>query len=187
MKNFLLFIIGLILGFLVCYFINKDAEIEDEPEMVEETDMVVEEPVQEEKIAKPSGLVTPDEMRAMSKGYDTRYDFVTQGLKREDNRSSWYSLENIKAYLAYADSASTSQGYKFDGIRLYLGVHETEQGKPENTTLFISPTGQRMVGEGSFFNFNGFFAGSGDIPSVDGLNDGDDGDPPPGTYPQEPN
>ncbi|WP_228851918.1 hypothetical protein [Aegicerativicinus sediminis] len=182
MKNFLLFLTGLILGFLVCYFINKDSDIKDEPKMVEEPDMVVEEPVQQERMAKPSGLVTPDQMKVLSENYNERHQAVERVFGKEDNRSSWYALDDIKSYLQYADSAATAKGYELDGIRLYIGAKGDSKNK-DMITLFISPTGKRMTGEGSFL-FNTYQSGSGDITDIDGLDDGTGGYPPSVGYPQ---
>ena len=86
-------------------------------------------------------------------------------------------------YLRYADSQATALGYDMDGIRIYLGAHP--DGKtPGYTTMFMVPTGSESLSEGnsSFLNFKR--AGSGDIPGGDGMNGGDNGDPPAANYPQ---
>lgn len=182
MKNFLLFLTGLILGFLVCYFINRDDHIADEVEVVEETDMVVEEPENQERFAKPGGLVTPDQMKILSENYNDRHAAVERVFGKEDNRSSWYSIDDIKSYLVYADSSASAKGYEMDGLRLYIGAKGDAKNKGM-VTLFISPTGKRITGEGSFL-FNSYQGGSGDITDIDGLDDGSGGIPPSTGYPQ---
>ena len=71
--------------------------------------------------------------------------------------------------------------YTLDGLRVYLGAYPSKGGETGLTTMFIVPTGVKDTSQGSMFSIK---AGSGDIPGGDGLNFGQEGDPPGANYPQ---
>ncbi|REG88170.1 hypothetical protein [Winogradskyella sediminis] len=171
MKKFGLLIIGIILGALAMYFYccNKG-------------DMITDPPI----IKPPSGIITPEEIMTLDQAYNERYQIINDSLfkdsKTGDNRSSWYRLEDIEAYLAYAKQQAKDNGNTLDGLRLYLGAYpDTSTEKPGLTTLFFVPTGYANTSEGSFFSMQG---GSGDLKKSDGLNIGGTGHPPSANYPQ---
>ncbi len=101
---------------------------------------------------------------------------------RPDNRSSWWSLEDIKNYLTYAENQADSLGYTLDGIRIYLGVYagNAPNGKADYSTVFWVPTGKKSKSEGNFLNISMFDGGN--IPGGDPLNDGSNGNPLGGGY-----
>lgn len=165
-------LLGIILGVIGCYFYCTNCNL------------MVEAP--EDPIVKPSGVITPNQAKTLSTAYNPRYELVSDsifGAPDLDNRSSWYSLVDVKNYLRYADSQATALGYNMDGIRIYLGAHP--DGKtPGYTTLFMTPTGNKSLSEGnsSLINFKRVVGG--DIPGGDGLNGGGNGEPPSAIYPQ---
>ncbi|MDN3492984.1 hypothetical protein [Winogradskyella bathintestinalis] len=169
MKNFGLFVLGIMLGALAMYFyFNQNQDMITEPK-------------------KPSGLITPEEIRTLDQAYNERYKIINDSLfknsKAEDNRSSWYKLDEIENYLAYAKHQAKEKGYTLNGLRLYLGAYpDTNEGKGL-TTLFFVPTGYENKSDGNFLSLAGDDDGD-DIPGGGGLNIGGTGHPPSANYPQ---
>lgn len=170
MKNFGLFILGVVLGALVVYFYCcNDFGVTDPPEVLE-----------------PKGLITPKEAMVLDEAYNLRYNIINDSLFKNsetgDNRSSWWSIENIKNYIDYAENQAGELGYTLDGLRLYLGAHPDLDGEIGLTTMFFIPTGTKNISQGNLFP--SLQIGSGDIPGGDGLNFGQNGVPPDANYPQ---
>lgn len=166
MKNFFLFLLGLIIGAAAVYFYCCNNELE-------------------ESIVAPKGLITPAEAKVLDRAFDSRHQLISDSIvKRPDNRSSWYSLKDMRDYLNYAENEAKGLGYTMDGIRVYLGAYPTDK-EVGYTTMFFVPTGilNATNSEGSMLNFS-FQGGSGDITGGKGLNAGDPGEPPSSNYPQ---
>jgi len=170
MKNFGLLILGFVLGILAMYFFcyNNQNMSPEPPE-----------------IKPPSGIISPDVIKTLSQAYNERYQIINdslfKGSKTGDNRSSWYKLEEIENYLAYAKQQANNNGYTLDGLRLYLGAHPDTGNEKGLTTLFFVPTGYENVSEGTFFSLQD---GSNDLVGSDGLDMGKNGRPPGANYPQ---
>ena len=171
MKNFGLFILGVIVGATAVYFYccADDTDITDPPEL-----------------AVPKGLITPAEARVLDQAYNLRHRIINDSLFNNsatgDNRSSWYALEDIRSYLRYAKHQADSLGYTLDGLRIYAGAYpDTKEGQGLMTMFFI-PTGTENTSQGSIFPIQK--GGSHDIQGADGLNFGNQGDPPSANYPQ---
>ena len=170
MKKFMLLLLGFILGALAMYFYccadTKEAAL-----------------------VKPSGLITPAQAKTLDANWTaTRKRAVDSAAGRPDNRSSWWSLEDIQNYLAYAENQADSLGYEMNGIRVYLGVYpgNAPNGKADYTTMFMVPTGKKLHSEGNlnFLNYS-MSAGGNDIQGTDGFNGGEPGQPPGSNYPQQ--
>lgn len=169
MKKLALIILGIIIGFIIAYLYFKPNNI-----MSEETP----------EITAPSGLITPAEARTLDQAYNSRHKLISDSIvKRPDNRSSWYSIEELEAYIAYAKKQAGELGYTLDGLRLYEGAYPDSNGQVGYTTMFFIPTGTRNLSEGSTSPVS-TTTGGGDIPGGDGLNGGGEGDPPSANYPQ---
>jgi len=170
MKNFGLLIIGVILGALVMYFYCCN-----------DGDMITEPPT----VKPPSGIITPEEIKTLDQAYNERYEIINDSLfknsKTGDNRSSWYKIEDIEIYIAYAKQQAKDNGNTLDGLRLYLGAHPDTKEAEGLTTLFFVPTGYKNTSEGGFISVQG---GSNDLKGSDGLNFGNQGMPPKANYPQ---
>ena len=129
-------------------------------------------------MAKIKGLISPKEAKRLSDAYTKRCELVSKDIVgRPDNRSSWWSLEEIKAYLEHAEKQAKELGYEMDGIRVYCGAYPDADDKVGYSTSFIVPTARVIDGKDG--------GGSGDIPDGDGLNRGQNGDPPGSGYPQQ--
>ncbi|MBT8267139.1 MAG: hypothetical protein KJO41_07515 [Bacteroidia bacterium] len=164
MKKLLLLLLGLALGIAICYlFINpKDTK---------------------EALAKPpAGVITPSEAKTLDAAFNSRHQLISDSIvKRPDNRSSWYSLQDMRDYLSYAEGQARDLGYTMDGVRIYLGAHANEGNQVGYTTMFLVPTGTKKVSEGGMITIN--MQDSGDIPGGSGFNNGGNGYPPNANYP----
>ena len=173
MKNLLSLILGLIIGALIMYFYCSKTK--------DTMSSIV--------ITKPSGVISPKEAKTLDRAYTSRHKLISDSIvKRPDNRSSWWSLQDMQDYLKYAENQSKELGYTMDGVRVYLGAYPDETidstATVGYTTMFIVPTSSEIEQE-SQRGGSAFRAGDGgDVPGGDPLNDGGDGYPPPANYPQ---
>lgn len=170
MKNLGLLILGAILGALAMYFYCCN-----------ESDLSTEPP-----ITKPAGLITPKEAMNLDKAFNIKHNIINDSLFKNstnggDNRSSWWSLEDIQDYINYAENQAGELGYSLDGLRVYLGSYPDKDGETGLTTMFIIPTGKKNTAKGGLFSMQ---IHGGDIDGADGLNMGKDGNPPSSNYPQ---
>lgn len=166
MKQLAYFIIGLGIGFLACKFLLQTEETKGEIEVI---------------ITKPKGVIPPLKAKELDKHFNKRHSLISDEIGKKDNRSSWYSLADIKNYLAYAKQQTGELGYTMDGIRIYVGAY----GDNDFTTMFLVPTGNEKIQKGSLLPTNMLLQkGSSDISDGDVLNMGGNGGPPSANYPQ---
>ncbi|WP_282042870.1 hypothetical protein [Winogradskyella flava] len=171
MKNLGPLIVGIILGALAMYFLGSQY-MEVDPMQMAPT--------------APKGLIKPSEAKALDQAYNIKHRIINDSLFKKstdggDNRSSWWSIEDIQNYINYAENQAGELGYTMDGLRVYIGAHPNVDGQTGLTTMFIVPTGTKNTSKGSMFTFQG---GSSDIKGGDGLNNGGHGSPPGNNYPQ---
>lgn len=167
MKKVLLFIFGLAIGILATYLFLNPIE-------------------NSETMTDPKGLISPEQIKKLDQAYNSRHTLISDSLiDTPDNRSSWYSIEEIESYLEYAKNQASELGYTLDGLRLYAGAYpDTEEG-PGLMTMFFVPTGVKNMSEGSTIPIAQGEGGKGeDIDDGDGLNAGSHGIPPNANYPQ---
>ncbi|MCO4822397.1 MAG: hypothetical protein KC469_10035 [Flavobacteriaceae bacterium] len=128
---------------------------------------------------KPKGIITPEEAKKLNDAFTARCELIGRDiLKRPDNRSTWFSLEDIRAYLDYAENQAKENGYEMNGIRIYNGAYPTVEGKLGYSTSFIVPT--KKIDEEKDGG-----DGNADIPDLEALNWGGTGWPPNASYPQQ--
>ena len=131
-------------------------------------------------MSTPKGIITPKEAKELNDAFTTRCELISKDItKRPDNRSSWYSLEDIKAYLKHAETQAKELGYEMNGIRIYCGAYPSVKGQAGYSTSFIVPTAHIADGK------DGGNSDGSDIPEGDCLNKGNNGHPPDATYPQQ--
>jgi len=130
-------------------------------------------------MSKPKGVISPEKAKQLNDAFTERCELISKDItKRPDNRSSWYSLKDLKKYIRYAKKQAKKNGYKMDGVRIYCGAYPTVDGQAGYSTSFIVPTAKMIDGKDGG-------GGNGDIPDGDALNKGNDGDPPNANYPQQ--
>jgi len=171
MKNFGLLILGIILGACAMYFYGSN----DQEEMTSQSRAEV-----------PKGIITPAQAKVLDLAFNKKHRIINDSLFKKstdggDNRSSWWSLEDIQSYINYAENQAGELKYTMDGLRVYLGSYPGTKGETGLTTLFFIPTGYKNTAQGSMLPMQG---GGGDIPGGDGLNIGQQGKPPGANYPQ---
>lgn len=130
-------------------------------------------------MSKIKGIITPEEAKKLNDAFTSRCELISKDIvKRPDNRSSWYSLKDLKKYLKYAKKQAKQNGHKMNGVRIYCGAYPTVGDEVGYSTSFIVPTAKIIDGKDGG-------GGNGDIPDGDGLNKGHQGDPPNANYPQQ--
>jgi len=162
MKNLSYIILGFIIGAVLTYYFC--------PRQLEETPT---------RIVKPKGVISQEQAKLLNDAW-TMYrkaavDSAAQKQgRKEDNRSTYWTLEDFENYLTYAKNQSDSLGYTMTGIRVYLGVYGKNAGetKKDLTTMFIVPTGKKALSKASTFVLPP--SDDDDLP-VEPLNDGDGG------------
>ena len=152
MKNLFSLLLGLIFGAAITYYFFCSSGITTPP-----------------PTTIPSGIITANEAKQLSNNWTNlrkaANDSVAYG--GEDNRSSWYSIDDMEYYINYAKDS-----LKANGIRLYLGV-DTSVGIGGLTTIFMVPT-ENSTRRGS---------PSKDISTANALDRGTGGMPPGQQYP----
>ncbi|WP_336069206.1 hypothetical protein [Mesoflavibacter sp. CH_XMU1404-2] len=151
MKNLLSLLIGLIIGALISYYFFCSSGLTTPP-----------------PTTIPTGIITASEARNLNDNW-TSYrkaanDSVAYG--GEDNRSSWYSIDDMEYYINYAKDSLEA-----NGIRLYLGV-DTSFDDGGLTTIFMVPTKAGLRGNPPK-----------DISTANALDRGTGGTPPGQGYP----
>ncbi len=124
-------------------------------------------------------LISTDSAKAWARRYtDTRYKILTENLGFQDNRTSWYSVEELETYIAYAKREAKKKGFKINGFRLRLAVNPESYYREEGplTTIYISPT-RPYSQQGSFFAFQPGPGGDDDT-GIHALEHGGVGNPP---------
>lgn len=162
MKNLIYTILGFIVGGLLTYYFCP--RVEQVPE----------------KIVKPKGVITVEQAKILSDNWSkTRKSAVDSAARRqgraEDDRSTYWDLEDIENYIGYAKKSADSLGYKMTGLRVYLGVYgeNADEAKKNLTTMFIVPTGHKSNSEASTLSMR-FQKGKDNLP-VSPINDGQGG------------
>src|SRR5690606_33473933 len=165
MKNLLLLIFGMLIGAFATYYYYNDYV---------------------ENVTPPKGIITAEKAKELDQAFNSRHELISESIvKRPDNRSSWYSLEDMRNYLDYAENQTKDMGYTMDGIRVYLGAYPNVKDQVGYTTMFFVPTGYKAKAQGNmtFLNLNRQVAKP-DVPGAPGLNLGSEGEPPSANYPQ---
>jgi hypothetical protein len=134
----------------------------------------------------PKGLITPKEAQELNQQFiktrSNELDAIVQKLdadpKKKDALSSWFSIEELKNYIAYVESKAPDA----NGLRVYFGAYGKKATEKSNTsTVFFVPT-RPALGSSQKNNLDG--GDNSDIGDLDGLNVGTLGDPPNAGYPQ---
>lgn len=113
---------------------------------------------------KPEKCISVDSAKELQQNWmSTRAIDIEKSLGTQDAREFLFSLSELQQFLEYVKSASTSQGIDNPGIRVYLGVYDSD--KNDKATVFLAPT--KGVQSGAANNYH-----------IDPLNKGISGHPP---------
>jgi hypothetical protein len=172
MKKLGLIILGAIIGALVMYYFCC--------ENVGSMDSIT-------PTTEPKGLITPKEAMVLDQAYNIKHRIINDSLYKKstdggDNRSSWWSVEDMQNFIDHAENQAGELGYTMNGLRIYLGAYPNSATDTGLTTMFIVPTGCINNGQGGLIP--NMQCGNGDIKGADGLNMGGEGIPPGANYPQ---
>jgi hypothetical protein len=164
MKNLILLLLGIAIGFAVSYVVLGNDDSSKQPH-----------------VKAPKGIITQGQGEALNRAFNERHALISDSIvNRPDNRSTWYALQTMKDYLSYAEKETNEMGFTMDGIRIYLGAYPKSSDGVGLTTIFLIPTGTQNVSESSMIHLSDV---SRDIPGASGLNLGSPGDPPETNYP----
>ncbi|WP_340062994.1 hypothetical protein [Ascidiimonas aurantiaca] len=136
--------------------------------------------------------INSKELSVASRESGVLKEFMNQKVKPNFNlsSSSYYTLEELESYIAYAKREAAKQQINLEGFRIYFGLFpeskEKYGKKSGNLTVFISPTGRPNEQKGAFF-MTGMILDdseiSPDITSIGPLEYGGNGNPPAAAYP----
>ena len=133
--------------------------------------------------------ITPQEAKQLNQNFiKTRSKELNKIVARETGKpkdkdaiSTWFSLDEIKEYIAFVEKERPEA----NGLRIYFGAYSKHPNKPEKnalSTVFLVPTKPKV---GSLQKDGvAATASSSDIEGIDGLNQGQTGYPPYAEYPQ---
>jgi len=124
-------------------------------------------------------------IKTRSKELDKIVERETGKPKEKDAISTWFSLDELKEYIAFVEAEGKLRDITIDGIRIYFGAYgknDKKEDKKALSTVFLVPT-QPAVGS---LQKDGVaaVAASSDVESMGGMNRGGIGDPPSAAYPQ---
>ncbi|WP_341216226.1 hypothetical protein [uncultured Wocania sp.] len=134
------------------------------------------------EIIKPRGVIAPGQAKKLNDNWtEYREAAVDSAAKKQgrnkDDRSTWWSLNDIENYIAYSKHVTDSLKYDMTGIRVYLGVYGDNAGQTKKnlTTMFLVPTVKKGKANASMNPFNFSFQNNGDCPECPPLNEGSGG------------
>jgi DNA polymerase sigma len=145
--------------------------------------------VEEKKFEEPKQLISPKFAEELNKRYNAeRHKLISSVINREDANAIWYSIEELENYINYVKKEGEKQKIKVDGIRFYLGVYpddaKTYGNKAGLTTIFLTPTENKVIQKGSMINLSAMQdeKQSVDVTKIAPDNYGGMGDPPKQEY-----
>jgi hypothetical protein len=133
---------------------------------------------------KPKNLITKERAIELCEAHAGKHKAISSAIGKQDNRSTWYSLEELKEYIAYIETQGREKGYNVDGIRFYIGSYPENDrisGKSNSTTIFLAPTGNKVTRARTMKMAAP--TASPDITEIGPFNFGHDGNPPGSDYP----
>ena len=133
---------------------------------------------------KPKNLITKEHAIELCNDYTPKYKAACKVADKQDSRSTWFSIEELKEYIAYIEDEGKNKGYNIEGIRFYLGSYPKNDKKIDKrnfTTLFLAPTGTKATDQKAMAVSQN--TTSPDITEIEPLNFGNTGWPPHATYP----
>jgi hypothetical protein len=124
-------------------------------------------------------------VKTRGKALDKIVETETGKPSKKDAISSWFSIDDLKEYIAYVEAEGKAKKISINGLRVYFGAYSKNDkttDKKALSTVFFVPTTPKA---GSLQK-DGLLGGDGgsDVEDIDGMNDGQTGNPPSAEYPQ---
>lgn len=137
--------------------------------------------------------ISPEEAKELNQNFvKTRGKALNKIVEKEEGHphlkdaiSSWFSLEEIKKYIAHVEEQGKEKKITINGLRVYFGAYaknDKQSKKKGLSTVFMVPT-KPFVGAMQKDGLDDGDGGS-DVEDIDGLNGGGLGNPPDADYPQ---
>lgn len=140
---------------------------------------------QDSYVKPPGGVISIEEAKLLDRTYtETRQSILESALGREEGRSSWWSIDELEAYIAYAKFQAEEKGMRVKGFRIYQGAYPKNYGdhkRAGSATLFIVPTGTTAKKEGTILINLAPLEGGDDL-EIAPLNMGHPRNPPSANY-----
>ena len=76
--------------------------------------------------------IKPNDAIKLCDNFDSKYNALTKLIGKDDNRSVLFTIQEIKDYLYYVESANSD----IDGLRVYFGSNK----ETNLSTVFFAPT-----------------------------------------------
>lgn len=130
--------------------------------------------------------ITSQEAKELNQNFvSTRTKAIDVAIGKKDALSSWFSLDDLKEYIAFVESEGKAKGITVNGLRVYFGAYPKNDKNPTKNnyaTVFFAPT---QAKKGSVQNDSATVViTSSDVLAIDALNNGGMGQPPSAEYPQ---
>ena len=112
-------------------------------------------------MSEPTGKISATEAEVLSDAWTKlRQNANNTAAGQEDNRSSWYSLGDMQAFIEMIKEENPT----VNGVRCYLGVQADKDTPKGLTTIFMVPTEDKNGKNMDIKNANGMDRGQGGIP-----------------------
>jgi len=131
--------------------------------------------------------ITSDEAKKLNEDFvKTRSKAIKKAIGKSDALSSWFSIDELKQFIADVEKEGKDKGITVNGIRVYFGAYpkdDKEKKKDNMSTVFLAPT-KPYVGSMQKDGVGEEEEGGNDIKELGALNLGTSGNPPEAGYPQ---
>ena len=137
--------------------------------------------------------ITSKEARELNQNFEkTRSKKLNKIVQKEEGHpnekdavSSWFSLDELKEYIAYVEEQGKEKEIDVNGLRIYFGSYSNKEKDTKIqglSTVFFVPTKAKVGAQQK----DGITddGDTTDITDIDGMNGGNMGRPPSATYPQ---
>ena len=130
------------------------------------------------------GKITKEEAKELNQNFvKTRAKAIDSTIGKKDAISCWFSIEELKEYIDFVEQEGKAKGIAVNGLRIYFGAYaknEKDPSKSNLSTVFFIPTQSKISALKNELEASLNM----DITEIDGLNDGQYGNPPSAVYPQ---
>ncbi|QXP58496.1 hypothetical protein [Olleya sp. HaHaR_3_96] len=117
-------------------------------------------------MTKPTGIITAKEAVELSDAWTKlRQDANNTAAGQEDNRSSWFSIDDMEAFIKMIKEENPF----VNGVRCYLGVNQISKINPNGlTTVLMVPTESKGGKNQDIIDANGMDRGDAGMPPGQG-------------------